>query len=273
MMTWWTRATCADGKEAARIIWGNQASVLVGDVSPWSSLQNDGRNRSLECLRILSEAACIIAEGEVLQLAVSQDTATTENFYLKVVVSKTAALFSAAARVVLYLQPAARNRKRLKLMAAILVSLSSLSMTRWTTLGAALPWARVSAMTSAKGKLHCLSFSHSAAAASRNASSGAYVLRKGSQTNDDLLYAQKLLERHGSIAETMNRARHYGDIARDALAIFPDGPYKSALLEAVDFCVARILSPFKRPHIMPFVSIKSLPDTSKRRRTASPRGR
>jgi octaprenyl-diphosphate synthase len=65
------------------------------------------------------------------------------------------------------------------------------------------------------------------------------TLEDGNQTADDLLYAQKLMDRHGAIADTIERARHYGDIARDALAIFPDCPHKAALLEAVDFCVSR----------------------------------
>jgi octaprenyl-diphosphate synthase len=65
------------------------------------------------------------------------------------------------------------------------------------------------------------------------------TLEEGNQTADDLIYAQKLVERHDAIADTVERAGHYGDIARDALAIFPDSGHKAALLEAVDFCVAR----------------------------------
>ena len=65
------------------------------------------------------------------------------------------------------------------------------------------------------------------------------TLEDGNQTDDDLGYAKKLMERHGAIADTIDRANHYGDIARDALAIFPDSAWKEALLEAVDFCVAR----------------------------------
>jgi octaprenyl-diphosphate synthase len=65
------------------------------------------------------------------------------------------------------------------------------------------------------------------------------TLEDGNQTADDLLYAQKLMERHGAIADTIDRATHYGDIARDALAIFPESDLKAALLEAVDFCVSR----------------------------------
>ena len=45
--------------------------------------------------------------------------------------------------------------------------------------------------------------------------------------------------RHNALADTMERARHYGAIARDALAIFPDGEIKEALLEAIEFSVDR----------------------------------
>ena len=65
------------------------------------------------------------------------------------------------------------------------------------------------------------------------------TLEQGNQTPDDFLYARKLMERHGALADTIDRANHYGDIARDALAIFPDSDLKDALLEAVDFCVSR----------------------------------
>ena len=65
------------------------------------------------------------------------------------------------------------------------------------------------------------------------------TLEEGNQTDDDLVYAKKLMERHRALDDTVERANHYGDIARDALAIFPDSGWKAALLEAVDFCVAR----------------------------------
>jgi octaprenyl-diphosphate synthase len=48
-----------------------------------------------------------------------------------------------------------------------------------------------------------------------------------------------LMQRHNALSDTMERARHYGAIARDALAIFPDGDAKAALLEAIEFSVER----------------------------------
>jgi len=49
----------------------------------------------------------------------------------------------------------------------------------------------------------------------------------------------RLVKQHNALSDTMERARHYGAIARDALAIFPDGPAKLALHEAIAFCVER----------------------------------
>ena len=54
---------------------------------------------SLPCLEILSSAAVVIAEGEVMQLSAAKDTETSEDDYLAVIRGKTAALFSAAAEV------------------------------------------------------------------------------------------------------------------------------------------------------------------------------
>ena len=65
------------------------------------------------------------------------------------------------------------------------------------------------------------------------------TLEDGEQCEEDLGRAFELLERHNALADTVERAHHYGAIARDALAIFPDSAHKAALLEAVDFCVNR----------------------------------
>ena len=73
------------GKVAARILWGNEASVLVGDFLLGQAFRMMVETGSLESLRILSNAAAVIAEGEVMQLAASKDTTTTEDAYLEVI--------------------------------------------------------------------------------------------------------------------------------------------------------------------------------------------
>ncbi len=87
------------GKKAARMLWGNQASVLVGDFLLGQAFRMMVTVGSMPALRILSNAAAVIAEGEVMQLAAAKDLTTTEDAHLEIINAKTAALFSAAAEV------------------------------------------------------------------------------------------------------------------------------------------------------------------------------
>jgi octaprenyl-diphosphate synthase len=87
------------GKAAARMVWGNEASVLVGDFLLGQAFRMLVDVGSLPVLKILSNAAAVIAEGEVMQLAAAKNTTTTEDEYLAIIDAKTAALFSAAAEV------------------------------------------------------------------------------------------------------------------------------------------------------------------------------
>jgi octaprenyl-diphosphate synthase len=65
------------------------------------------------------------------------------------------------------------------------------------------------------------------------------VLEEGAIADGDLERAVGLIKSHRAIDDTVERAGHFGDVARDALAPFPESAYKSALLEAVDFCIGR----------------------------------
>ena len=87
------------GRLAARMVWGNEASVLVGDFLLGQAFKMMVEVGSLRSLEILSSAAAIIAEGEVMQLAAAKNTATTEDEYLSVIRGKTAELFAAACEV------------------------------------------------------------------------------------------------------------------------------------------------------------------------------
>src|ERR1700757_3931358 len=87
------------GKLAARMLWGNQSSVLVGDFLLGQAFKMMVEVGSLRALEILSSAAAVIAEGEVMQLAAAKNPATTEDEYLYVIRGKTAELFAAACEV------------------------------------------------------------------------------------------------------------------------------------------------------------------------------
>ncbi|TMJ42649.1 MAG: polyprenyl synthetase family protein [Alphaproteobacteria bacterium] len=217
------------GQKTARLIWGNQASVLVGDYLLGQAFKMMVETGSLEALRILSNAAAVIAEGEVLQLSASHDTSTTEDAYMRVIGAKTAALFSAAAEVGAVIAARPRGEQAALQLVDDALDYSGKQALMGKSVGDDFREGKITlpvVLTYRRGSQEERNF-------------WKRTLEDGNQTADDLIYAQKLVERHNAIADTVERARHYGDIARDALAIFPDSAHKSALLEAVDFCVAR----------------------------------
>src|SRR5246127_1268233 len=85
------------GKVSANLMWGNKPSVLVGDFLFSRAFQLMVETNNLAVLDILAGASAVIAEGEVMQLKSTNNLSVTEEHYLKVVSSKTAALFAAAA--------------------------------------------------------------------------------------------------------------------------------------------------------------------------------
>lgn len=87
------------GRAAARMVWGNQASVLVGDFLLGQAFMMMVDTGQLDALKVISRAATVIAEGEVFQLAKARDLTTTEADYDEVIGAKTATLFEAATEV------------------------------------------------------------------------------------------------------------------------------------------------------------------------------
>src|SRR6187431_3725866 len=87
------------GRRTANIIWGNPASVLVGDFLFARAFELMVEDGSLRVLKILSRASAVIAEGEVEQLTVQRRIETSEARYLDIIEAKTAALFAAACRI------------------------------------------------------------------------------------------------------------------------------------------------------------------------------
>lgn len=87
------------GQESANAVWGNAASVLVGDYLYSSAFEMMVRTNNMQVMEILSKTTTAIAEGEVLQLLNCNNPETTEEKYLEVIARKTAILFSAATRL------------------------------------------------------------------------------------------------------------------------------------------------------------------------------
>jgi octaprenyl-diphosphate synthase len=229
------------GRSAARMLWGNQATVLVGDFLLGQAFKMMVEVGVLDALGILSAAAATIAEGEVMQLAAARNIATTEDEYLEVIAAKTAALFSAAAEV----GPAVAGGDRAERAAfrsyGFNVGLafqliddaldySGNAGDLGKDIGADLRGGKVTLPV-------VLSYRRGTDA---DRAFWKRVMGEGPVTDGDLAHAIRLMHDHGTISDTIERARHFGAVARDALAPFPSSAHKSALLEAVEFCVGRV---------------------------------
>ncbi len=228
------------GEASANALWGNKASVLVGDFLFSRSFELMVEDGSLEVLGILSHASAVIAEGEVMQLITANDTATGEPAYLDVIQAKTAQLFAAACRI------GAVVADRPKIEAEALDAFGMNLGIAFQLVDDALDY---SAKQSVLGKTVGDDFRDGKITlpvilAFRRGDEEERVfwrrtLETQEQTPEDLTRAIDLMGRHGALADTVERARHYGAIARDALGIFPDSAEKAALLDLIDFCIER----------------------------------
>ena len=228
------------GQVAARVRWGNEASVLVGDFLLGQAFKMMVEVGSLRALDILSSAAAIIAEGEVMQLAAAKNTETNEDEYLAVIRAKTAELFAAACEV----GPVIAGRPKAEQAACRSYGMN-LGIT-FQLVDDALDYGGTSQKLGKnvgddfrEGKITLplvLSFRRGTDEERRF---WRRTLVEGELDDGDLEQAIAIIRRHRALEDTVERARHYGAIARDALALFPRSPMKQALLDAVDFCIDR----------------------------------
>ena len=228
------------GRRTANLIWGNPASVLVGDFLFSRSFELMVEDGSLRVLKILSNASAVIAEGEVNQLTAQRQVETGEDRYLDIIGAKTAALFAAACRIAavvaerpeeeeLALDAYGRNLGIAFQLVDDAIDYSSDEITMGKDVGDDFRDGKVTLpviLAHARGDVAQKQFW-------RDAMHGHRV------SEDDLAHANRLLVETGAIADTLARARHYGQRAIDALGGFASGHAKAALTEAVEFAIAR----------------------------------
>jgi octaprenyl-diphosphate synthase len=228
------------GLASANAVFGNKASVLVGDFLFSRSFELMVADGSLRVLSILSRASSVIAEGEVMQLMTTSNLATDEAEYLDVIRAKNAALFAAACEIGAVVadrpdaEAAALSAYGLNFGIAFQLVDDVLDYSaRQATLGKSI------GDDFRDGKMTLpvvLAFARG------DATEKAFwrrTLEDMEQTPDDLNHAIALLEAHGALTEAVDRARSYGAAAVEALGAFPPGRERAILSEIVDFCVER----------------------------------
>ena len=228
------------GKRTANLIWGNPASVLVGDFLFSRAFELMVEDGSLKVLKILSHASAVIAEGEVEQLTAQRRIETGEEQYLQIIGAKTAALFAAACRIAPVVAEASDEAE------TALESYGRNLGIAFQLVDDVIDYAS-DATTMGKGvgddfrdgKMTLpLILAYARGTSSERAFWEAAVT--GMRVSDqDLAQAIGLMRSSGALSDTIDRARHYGRRAIDALGLFPAGKAKAALTEAVEFAVAR----------------------------------
>jgi octaprenyl-diphosphate synthase len=229
------------GKPAARKVWGNEASVLVGDFLLGQAFKMMVEVGSLPCLDVLSTAAAVIAEGEVMQLAAAKQLSTSEDEYLAVIRAKTAALFAAACEVGPLLANAGKEAT---------TACRSYGMNLgivFQLIDDVLDYGGTTAKLGKnvgddfrEGKITLpVVLAYRRGDAEERAFWSA-AIESGDNDDAGLARAIALLKKHRALEDTVERARHYAAMAKDALAIFPDSALKNAMTDVVDFCISRV---------------------------------
>ncbi|GAA4132481.1 hypothetical protein GCM10023067_52800 [Aminobacter aganoensis] len=215
---------------------------MVGDFLLGQAFRMMVEVGSLEALDILSSAASIIAEGEVMQLAAAKNLETTEDEHFAVIKAKTAALFSAAAEVGPVIAGASKNDKAALRSYGMNLGLAfQLIDDALDYGGSAKDLGKNVGDDFREGKVTLpviLSYRRGTAAERAFWKS---AIEDGATDDAALEKAVGLMVRHGAIADTIGRASHFGEIARDALAPLEQTPQKSALLDVIDFCISRVV--------------------------------
>ena len=224
------------GRDTANALWGNKPAVLVGDFLFSRSFELMVADGSLRVLEILSRASAVIAEGEVMQLMTTGNTATTEADYLAVIQSKTAELFAAASRIgaVLAKRPAddeqALDRFGRNLGTAFQLIDDMLDFSaREAELGKSV------GDDFRDGKVTLPVLLAFARGDDEERAFWRRTLEELEQQPGDLERAIDLVDRRDGLADTLARARAYAAVAIEALAPFEDGPERRALIAAAEF--------------------------------------
>jgi len=228
------------GRPTANLLWDNTSSVLVGDYLFARSFQLMTETGSIRVLRILSNAAATIAEGEVLQLTAARDLATTEETYLKIVRGKTAALFSAAMEVggVIAGQDDSRVQAMFDYGDALGIAFQMVDDILDYTGSDATGKNIGDDFRERKLTLPVIK-----AVAKADAEERAFwqrTIEKGKQDDGDLGTALDLLDKHAAIDATRAEAVAWADRAKAALAGLPDHPIRGMLIDLADYVVARL---------------------------------
>ncbi|MEO0992392.1 MAG: polyprenyl synthetase family protein [Pseudomonadota bacterium] len=229
------------GRASANILWDNKSSVLVGDYLFARAFQLMVETGSVRVLGILSNAAAVIAEGEVLQLTTARDLSTTRERYDRVIRGKTAALFAAATEVGGVIS--AVDEARVQALKAYGDGLGMAFQLADDLLDYGGTSAALGKNTGDDFREGKVTLPVILAVARGDAAAQAFwerTVAKGDQRDGDLEEAMTRLAETDALADTLAAARAHGAAAVSALELFPEGEMRAALSDIAHFVTDRL---------------------------------
>lgn len=218
------------GQKSANAVFGNEASVLVGDFLFSRAFQLMVEDGNLHVLKTLSDASAIIAQGEVLQLSTQGNLATSMDDYMNVIKGKTAALFAAACEVGPLIADADVNAVRI--MAEYGMNLGIAFQIADDVLDYSAKQEKLGKTVGddfREGKMTAPVILALQKANDEERAFWKRTMEDKSQDDSDLVRAQSLLARHNALKDGLSMARDYAQKAREALAEAPDSPLRATL--------------------------------------------
>ncbi|MBL0942057.1 MAG: polyprenyl synthetase family protein [Alphaproteobacteria bacterium] len=229
------------GIASANALWGNKASVLVGDFLFSRAFELIVADGSFEVLKILSEASSTIVEGEVLQLLTANNTATTETGYFNVIKAKTAQLFEAACHIGgVMAECTAYQKQALAAFGHNLGIVFQLIDDGLDYYGTESQLGKTPGDDFREGKVTLpviLAFTQG------NADEKKFwerTLGQLDQTDQDLNLAIQYLKKYNVFSRIIEKAKSFSKRAKESLMVFPESSLRKLLLNVADFCVYRL---------------------------------
>ena len=228
------------GEKTSHTLWDNKSSILVGDFLLGRAFQLMVETNSIECLSILSKAAAIIAEGEVLQLVETNNINIKETNYIKIIESKTAALFSSACEVGGVVSGANKSqKKKLFNFGKNLGTAFQLTDDALDYEGSSSQMGKNNGDDFYEGKVTLPVILALKNADRKEKDFWEKTFNKKVRNKTDLRIAKKIIKDKDTINQTHKLANKYGEKAKNIMKDFESNPIRNALIDLVDFSLVR----------------------------------
>jgi octaprenyl-diphosphate synthase len=228
------------GKPAARMVWGNKASILVGDFLLGQAFMMMVETGDVAALAVLSAASAAMAEGEVFQLAKTGDLTTTPEDYAEVIRAKTAVLFQAACEVGAMAGGADETgRKALSLYGLELGNAFQLVDDVLDYGGQSGTLGKNVGDDLREGKMTLPIILALAEGSDAEKATITATLGKADASAFEVGQVVAILNRYGTLARTLDKARAHAEAAVAALEALPESEMKAILADVVEFSVGR----------------------------------